>query len=120
MPVSLSNPTLSSNSPAANVLSWLQEAMGLPTAELHVKLRGNILHVLCETPATLDQTAVLLKLVRSLLEGGDELVRQHYPQVYQLYLYSRLENVPTPDWTAPIYLNRLERHPGPAGAAKPG
>ncbi|MBE9138981.1 DUF1574 domain-containing protein [Nodosilinea sp. LEGE 07088] len=110
MPVSLSNPTLSSNLPAANVLSWLQEAMGLPTAELHVKLRGNILHVLCETPAALDQAAVLLKLVRSLLEGGDELVRQHYPQVYQLYLYSRLDNVPTPDWTAPIYLNRLERH----------
>ncbi|WP_052050745.1 hypothetical protein [Leptolyngbya sp. KIOST-1] len=110
MPVSLSNPTLSPNSPAANVLSWLKDAMGLPEAELHIKLRGNILHVLCETPAALDQSAVLLKLVRSLLDGGDDLVRQHYPQVYQLYVYSRLTGNPTPDWTAPIYLNRLERH----------
>jgi hypothetical protein len=84
--------------------------MGLPEAELHIKLRGNILHVLCETPTALDQSAVLLKLVRSLLDGGDDLVRQHYPQVYQLYVYSRLEGNPTPDWTAPIYLNRLERH----------
>ncbi|MEA5447347.1 hypothetical protein VB780_02120 [Leptolyngbya sp. CCNP1308] len=110
MPVSLSNPTLSPNSPAATVLGWLKQAMGLPTAELHIKLRGNILHVLCETPAALDQSAVLLKLVRSLLEGGDDLVRQHYPQVYQLYVYSRLTGNPTPAWTAPIYLNRLERH----------
>ena len=84
--------------------------MGLPEAELHIKLRGNILHVLCETPAALEQSAVLLKLVRSLLEGGDGLVRQHYPQVYQLYVYSRLTDNPTPAWTAPIYLNRLERH----------
>jgi hypothetical protein len=110
MPVSLSNPTLSANSPAANVLSWLKEAMGLPGAELHLKLRGNILHVLCETPATLEQSAVLLKLVRSLLEDGAERVRQHHPQVYQLYVYSRQTGNPTPDWTAPIYLNRLERH----------
>ncbi|WP_155523545.1 DUF1574 domain-containing protein [Nodosilinea nodulosa] len=106
----LSHPTLSTNSPAASVLGWLKQAMGLPEAELHIKLRGNILHVLCETAAALDQSAVLLKLVRSLLEGGDGLVRQHYPQVYQLYVYSRITGNPTPDWTAPIYLNRLERH----------
>jgi hypothetical protein len=110
MPVSLSTSTLSPDSPAASVLSWLQEAMGLPVAELHIKLRGNILHVLCETEAALDQAAVLLKLVRSLLEEGEALVRQHYPQVYQLYLYSRRGGQTTPDWTAPIYLNRLERH----------
>ncbi|MGG6238950.1 DUF1574 domain-containing protein [Nodosilinea sp. AN01ver1] len=110
--MSLSHPTFSPNSPADNVLSWLREAMGLPEAELHIKLRGNILHVLCETPTALEQSAVLLKLVRSLLDGGDDLVRQHYPQVYQLYVYSRLTGNPTPDWTAPIYLNRLERHLG--------
>lgn len=110
MPVPLSHPTVSTNSPAANVLGWLKQAMGLPESELHIKLRGNILHVLCETAVALDQSAVLLKLVRSLIEGGDELVRQHYPQVYQLYVYSRLTGNPTPDWTAPIYLNRLERH----------
>ena len=110
MPVSLSHPTLSPNSPVASVLSWLKDAMGLPTAELHIKLRGNILHVLCETPTTLEQPTVLLKLVRSLLEEGEQLVQQHYPQLYQLYLYSRLEGQSTPDWTAPIYLNRLERH----------
>ncbi|HSM83701.1 MAG TPA: hypothetical protein VLS96_18580 [Nodosilinea sp.] len=108
--MSLSHPTLTSNSPSASVLGWLKEAMGLSTAELHIKLRGNILHVLCETPAALDQSAVLLKLVRSLLDDGEGLVRQHYPQVYQLYLYSRQTGQATPDWTAPIYLNRLERH----------
>ncbi|MGB5972874.1 MAG: hypothetical protein WBG38_06120, partial [Nodosilinea sp.] len=112
MPVSLLHPTHSPSSSAASVLSWLQEAMGLPEAELHIKLRGNILHVLCETPAALEQSTLLLKLVRRLLEGGDGLVRQHYPQVYQLYVYSRLTGDPIPAWTAPVYFNRLERHLG--------
>lgn len=85
--------------------------MGLSEAELHTKLRGNILHVLCETQAPIHQSTVLLHLVRALLEAGqDSLLKQSYPQVYQLYIYSRLTGQPTPDWTAPIYLNRLERH----------
>ncbi|MGF1568218.1 MAG: DUF1574 domain-containing protein [Nodosilinea sp.] len=85
--------------------------MGVPAAALHTKLRGNILHVLCETAAPLDQSAVLLKLVRALLDSDDDSrLQQNYPQVYQLYLYSRLTGDATPDWTAPIYLNRLERH----------
>lgn len=85
--------------------------MGVPAAELHTKLRGNILHVLCETLEPINQSAVLLQLVRALLDAGqDSLLKQAYPQVYQLYIYSRLSGQPTPDWTAPIYLNRLERH----------
>jgi hypothetical protein len=85
--------------------------MGVPAAEVHIKLRGNILHVLCETQESINQSAVLLQLVRSLLDAGQEsLLHQTYPQVYQLYIYSRLTGQPNPDWTAPIYLNRLERH----------
>lgn len=111
MPVPVSKPAQTPNASAATVLGWLKDSMGVPTAEVHTKLRGNILHVLCETSEPLDQSAVLLKLVRTLLDdGGNSLVQQHYPQVYQLYLYSRRSGEQQPDWTAPIYLNRLERH----------
>ncbi|MBD2427461.1 DUF1574 domain-containing protein [Phormidium sp. FACHB-1136] len=112
MPVSLSKFQASASAPTApGILGWLKEHLGQPRAELHTKLRGNILHVLCETPDALEQSSVLLRLVRALLEDRDQgWLHQTYPQVYQIYLYSRRQGQPHPDWTAPIYLNRLERH----------
>jgi hypothetical protein len=96
---------------AAGVVPWLQQVIGAPAAKLHIKLRGNILHLLCETSEALDQTTALLSLVRGLLDPqGAALVKQNYPQVYQIYLYNRVAGNSVPAWTAPIYLNRLERH----------
>ncbi|HEY9879679.1 MAG TPA: hypothetical protein V6D29_14570, partial [Leptolyngbyaceae cyanobacterium] len=98
-------------SPTASVTSWLQQVMNVPRADLHIKLRGNILHILCETPAALEQTPTLLNLVRGLLEPQEAaFIKQAYPQVYQLFVYNRVAGQPIPAWTAPIYLNRLERH----------
>ncbi len=109
VPVSKSEPSVSPLE--TGFIGWLRSSMGIHGAELHTKLRGNILHVLCETQEPIHQSSVLLQLVRDLLGAGqDSLLKQTYPQVYQLYIYSRLTGQPTPDWTAPIYLNRLERH----------
>ena len=109
VPVSKSEPSVSPLE--TGFIGWLRSSMGIHGAELHTKLRGNILHVLCETQEPIHQSSVLLQLVRALLGAGqDSLLKQTYPQVYQLYIYSRLTGQPTPDWTAPIYLNRLERH----------
>jgi hypothetical protein len=109
VPVSKSEPSVSPLAP--DLISWLKASMEVPQAELHTKLRGNILHVLCETPEPIGQSVALLQLVRALLdEDHESLLKQTYPQVYQLYIYSRLTGQPSPDWTAPIYLNRLERH----------
>ncbi len=111
MPVPLSSSDSMASSSPSGLLNWLKAALGEPDAVLHSKLRGNILHVLCETPGPLEQTSALLGLVRHLLEKSDHSsLRQLYPQVYQLYLYSRRLGEMKPDWTAPIYLNRLERH----------
>ncbi|MEB3289110.1 MAG: hypothetical protein VKI82_04285 [Leptolyngbya sp.] len=111
MPVSLSPSYVSASAAAPGVLGWLKDHLGQADANLHLKLRGNILHVLCETAQAMDQPTVLLRLVRALLEDRDQgWLHQTYPQVYQIYLYSRRPGQPNPDWTAPIYLNRLERH----------
>jgi hypothetical protein len=109
VPVSKSSPSVSV--PASDFLGWLKLSMGVPAAEIHTKLRGNILHVLCESAEPVHQSLVLLQFVRVLLDAGqDSPIQQTYPQVYQLYIYSRLTGQPNPEWTAPIYLNRLERH----------
>ncbi|QQE67084.1 hypothetical protein GFS31_37910 [Leptolyngbya sp. BL0902] len=111
MPVSLSQSKVSTSAAAPGVVGWLKEHLGQPDAHLHIKLRGNILHVLCETAQALDQPTVLLRIVRALLEDRDQgWLHQTYPQVYQIYLYSRRQGQANPDWTAPLYLNRLERH----------
>jgi len=97
--------------PTKGLATWFHQALDQPELELRLKLRGNILHVLCETPEPLPQAPLLLKLVQALLrQGGVQLIQQLYPHVYQLYLYHRVTVQEQPDWTAPLYLNRLERH----------
>ncbi len=98
--------------PLPSLNDWIAQHLA-PTAQVQMRLRGNILHVLCETPQPLHQGGALLRLVEALLaqetaSGG--VITSSYPQVYQLYIYSRRIGQTTPDWTAPIYLNRLERH----------
>ena len=95
----------------ARLLPWLNQAINQPDAELQVKLRGNVLHVLCETPTSAKREIISLNLVKSLLnEEFKRLLINDFPQIYQLYLYNRLPGQHKPEWTAPIYLNRLERH----------
>ena len=98
--------------PAAQPLDdWIAQHLA-PNARVQMRLRGNILHVLTETPHALHQAGAISRLVDALIEdaASEHLVTTTYPQVYQLYIYSRQSGEAKPDWTAPIYLNRLERH----------
>ncbi|MFE4108122.1 DUF1574 domain-containing protein [Almyronema epifaneia] len=91
--------------------AWLQKAIAQPQAKLQLKLRGNILHVLCVTPAALERETTLLRLVQALLEEAFKtLLSDSYPNIYQLYFYSRSSQQSEPAWSAPVYLNRLEKH----------
>ncbi|MEL7331462.1 MAG: DUF1574 domain-containing protein [Cyanobacteria bacterium J06560_2] len=100
----------------ATLLPWLRETILRPEHSLdtgvQVRLRGNILHVLCESSAEqLTREYVLMRLVRSLLDPDvQDRFEREFPQVYQIYVYSRIALEPKPVWSAPIYLNRLERH----------
>lgn len=90
---------------------WLAQQLA-PHARVQMRLRGNILHVLTETPHPLHQSGAVTRLVDALLHhpSGTEVITAVYPQAYQLYIYSRRIGQAQPDWTSPIYLNRLERH----------
>lgn len=90
---------------------WIAQHLA-PNAHVQMRLRGNILHVLSETPNTLHQAGAVSRLVNALVDNptGTDVITQSYPQVYQLYIYSRRLGETKPDWTAPIYLNRLEKH----------
>lgn len=103
--------TRKSVKPVQSVNDWIAHHLAAH-AKVQVRLRGNILHVLCETPNTLHQAGALSRLINALLDEtpGVQVITKPYPQVYQLYLYNRRVGQAKPDWSAPIYLNRLERH----------
>ncbi|NEZ59217.1 SGNH/GDSL hydrolase family protein [Adonisia turfae] len=90
---------------------WLEDVVNNSDCSLKMKLRGNILHVYAQSAKGLDREYVLLRLVRSLLDPDRkaELLKD-FPQIYQLYFYSGRSEEQKPDWSTPIYLNRLERH----------
>ncbi|MDB9529470.1 DUF1574 domain-containing protein [Oscillatoria sp. CS-180] len=90
---------------------WIAQYLA-PNAHIQMRLRGNILHVLCETLHPLHQSGAISRLVDALLgdDANVDRITDTYPQVYQLYIYSRQLGRAKPDWTSPIYLNRLEKH----------
>ncbi|MEL6472032.1 MAG: DUF1574 domain-containing protein [Cyanobacteria bacterium J06623_4] len=100
----------------STLIPWLRDTLLAPEqgveADIQVRLRGNILHVLCEAPEqALPRDFVLMRLVRSLLQPDvKDRFETEFPQVYQVYVYSRQAQQRKPAWSAPIYLNRLERH----------
>ena len=98
------------------LLPWLKDVVLRPensqTTQLKVRLRGNILHVLCESSATrLSKDYALMRLVRSLLQPEVRTrLEQDFPSIRQIYVYNRQAGENKPIWSAPIYLNRLEKH----------
>jgi len=101
--------------PAA-LLPWLKDVIlrteDSRTTDIKVRLRGNILHVLCESvSAELPKDYVLMRLVRSLMEPATKArLEAEFPEVHQVYVYNRRDQAAKPVWSAPIYLNRLARH----------
>ncbi|MGB3788062.1 MAG: hypothetical protein WA949_08630 [Phormidesmis sp.] len=79
---------------------------------IRIKLRGNILHVLCDSAKQRHVREVMaLRLVRSLLQPSAKArFESDFSHIYQIYLYSRESSSAKPAWSVPIYLNRLERH----------
>ena len=101
----------------AILVPWLKETVLRPEdatlAEVRVRLRGNILHVLWESAArgALPRELVLMRLVRSLQAPEVKArLEDEFPQIYQIYVYSRGPLDSKPAWSAPIYLNRLDKH----------
>ncbi|MEM7065324.1 MAG: DUF1574 domain-containing protein [Cyanobacteria bacterium P01_B01_bin.77] len=93
------------------LLPWLEDVVNCADCDLDVKLRGNILHVYARSDQGLDREYVLVRLVRSLLEPDRKAsLAKDFPHIYQLYFYSGRSEEQKPDWSTPIYLNRLERH----------
>ncbi|MGG6297317.1 hypothetical protein ACQ4M4_23230 [Leptolyngbya sp. AN02str] len=96
------------NSPLAQ---WFHKTVDLESVRVQFRLRGNILHILCEGYPSPDLTLVLSQLLPAL-KGVDlnTLIPPNQPKIYQLFVYGRRPGHGKPDWTAPIDLNQLDYH----------
>ena len=105
---------LSSNADVQSLIPWFKAAAlsaeEETTTDVRIKLRGNILHALCQSSQLdLVREDVLMRLVRSLMQPEVRArFETEFPQVHQIYIYSRRIQESKPAWSAPVYLNRLD------------
>ncbi|MFW6264258.1 MAG: DUF1574 domain-containing protein, partial [Cyanobacteriota bacterium] len=99
------------NSRRTSVAQWFYQALGEPEVRLRVRLRGNSLHILCESPHRLQATTIMPRLVKALQskpENLSRLSRAYEHPIYTVILYSRVFGQERPDWVEPIVLNQLK------------
>ncbi|MBE9180517.1 DUF1574 domain-containing protein [Oculatella sp. LEGE 06141] len=90
---------------------WIYKTLGAWRVRIKFRLRGNNLHVLCEGASCPERKTALLQLIPALQQTNlNTLLPAHQPRIYQVLLYGRRSERSSPDWTAQIHLNQLERH----------
>jgi len=104
-----STPQQRNKSPLAQ---WFHETVCLDDARVQFRLRGNNLHILCETdPEAPDQSLMLSQLLPALQTVDlNDLVPANQPEIYQIFLYGRVARQSRPEWTTAIDLSQLDRH----------
>ncbi|HEY9710012.1 MAG TPA: hypothetical protein V6D48_17530, partial [Oculatellaceae cyanobacterium] len=90
----------------SSLTQWVYRAIGQPGVSLRVRLRGNDLHILCESDQSLEAKVVANRLIKALKahEAGDPLPIDPENPIYQIILYGRTVGQPRPDWSEQIQL----------------
>ncbi len=98
---------------------WAYDAIGQPEVCLRVRLRGNNLHILCESSDHLEPQTVVTRLIEALKRQSSREVFPADPDnpVYQIVIYGRLVGQERPDWIKQIRIKSLSRHEDQAARA---
>ncbi|MGL5065841.1 MAG: hypothetical protein ACRC62_38220, partial [Microcoleus sp.] len=92
---------LTDNRSAAS--QWAQKAIGLPEVQVQVRVRGNHLHVLCESAQCPSQELLTARFSEALAQTDlTELLAPERPKIYQLFLCGRKLGSRQNDWTVKI------------------
>lgn len=98
---------------ASRLAQWFAQTIGLPKLQVRFRLRGNVLHVLCEGNPLPPKLAIALPLVKAMQTADIDInhfLPTGHPPLYQVILYARLQGQSKPGWAMPIYLNQLDQH----------
>ncbi|MEA5581601.1 DUF1574 domain-containing protein [Nodularia harveyana UHCC-0300] len=94
-----------------SLVQWVSRATGIHSLGVKVRLRGNDLHILCESSDPPQRWRTLFDLLHSLKQTNlDLLTSNEQPSIYQVFVYGRKKGEYRPQWCHRVYLNQLERH----------
>lgn len=90
-----------------------------PRFQLRIRLRGNNLHILCESPNTPQQDVLVPRLVEALQSNPqrfNQLTQAAKAPIYKLILYGRPTGQQNPVWVEPLDLGQLLRPDDPGAS----
>ncbi|NEQ24721.1 MAG: hypothetical protein F6K28_37595 [Microcoleus sp. SIO2G3] len=95
---------LAQNDRPSSLARWAYHAIGQPGVCLRVRLRGNDLHILCESRQGLEAKTVVSSFIKVLKrqEEGHSLPVIPGNPIYQIILYGRTIGQQRPDWIKQI------------------
>jgi hypothetical protein len=93
------------------LVQWISQATGISTMGVKVRLRGNDLHILCESLICPQRWQTLSDLLQALQQTDlDVLTNGEQSSIYQVFVYGRKKGETRPQWCHRVYLNQLEKH----------
>lgn len=94
-----------------SLLQWVSQATGINTLGVKIQLRGNDLHILCESVECPQRWRTLSDLLQALQQTDlDALKKNEQPSIYQVFVYGRKKGEKQPEWCHRVHLNQLDRH----------
>ncbi|RAM48909.1 MAG: DUF1574 domain-containing protein [Hapalosiphonaceae cyanobacterium JJU2] len=94
-----------------SLIQWVSQATGISSLGVKVRLRGNDLHILCESLECPQRWRTLLDLLHALQHTDlDALTKNDQPSIYQVFVYGRKKGENQPQWCHQVFLNQLDRH----------
>lgn len=92
------------------LVQWVSQATGIHTLGVKVQLRGNDLHILCESQECPQRWRTLHDLLLALQQTDLQVLTGEQPSIYQVLVYGRKKGEQRPQWCHRVYLNQLDRH----------
>lgn len=94
-----------------SLIQWVSQATGIGSFGVKVRLRGNDLHILCESRDCPRRWHTLSDLLQALRKTDlDALTSNDQPSIYQVFVYGRKKGDKRPQWCHKVYLNQLDSH----------
>jgi hypothetical protein len=94
-----------------SLAQWVSQATGINSIGVKVRLRGNDLHILCESSECPPRWNTLSDLLKALQQTDlDALAKSEQPSIYQVFVYGKKKTEKRPEWCHKVYLNQLEKH----------
>ncbi|CDN14190.1 hypothetical protein RintRC_3116 [Richelia intracellularis] len=94
-----------------HLVQWISQATGISTVGVKVRLRGNDLHILCESLDFPQRWQTLSDLLKALQHTDlDVLTNREQSSIYQVFVYGREKRQARPQWCHRVDLNQLQKH----------